>query len=91
MGHCTAAWLAYMQSGLEMMTIENKFDLGDIVYLRTDPEQYERIITRIEVSPGRLIYCTSLGDNESVQHFDFELSKEKDVLKSILGSSRDGA
>lgn len=33
----------------------------------------------------------SLGDNESVQHFDFELSKEKDVLKSILDSSRDSA
>lgn len=62
-----------------ILLIDNKFDFRDEVYVRTDPDQRKRIITRIEVWPsGAMMYGASL--NETMAWFeDFELSREKKV------------
>lgn len=59
-----------------------RYKIGDIVYLVTDPEQKERIVTMILISPGAVRYYIN---NETVEslHYRFELSPEKDVLKSL--------
>jgi len=64
-----------------MMVIENKFELEQAVYLKTDPDQRQRIITRIIVSSGGVsyeLYCGNCGS----WPYDFEITTEKDVLKA---------
>lgn len=65
------------------MTIEPVFAIGQIVFLRTDPDQLVRMITGIKVCPGYLLYCVSICSEET-NHYDFEVSTEKDLCM-ILG------
>ena len=58
------------------------FDLKQIVYLKTDKEQLERIITGINIRPCGVIYRVNYAEMESF-HYDFEMTKDKDVVKSI--------
>ena len=64
------------------MTIDNKYDIGESVYLKTDPEQLERIVYAIEIRITGLLYSVCCGTSTS-NHFDFEMSRNKDVVKSI--------
>jgi hypothetical protein len=60
-----------------MMVINNKYEIKQIVYLITDPDQYPRIITSIKVHDGgELLYETSCGKDSS-NHYEFEISTEK--------------
>lgn len=60
------------------MVIDNKYNLGDIVYLITDEEQEKRIVTQIKLFPGGLIYQLAIG-NEHSEHYEIEISKEKQL------------
>ncbi len=62
------------------MRIENKFEISDTVYLRTDENQLARLVTGIRIRPqGVLLYELSQGTHESV-HYEFELSEDRDIL-----------
>lgn len=63
------------------MLIENKFDLGQIVYLKTDNDQSERMIISISVRQGGILYELSFGSVCS-WHYEMEIMEEKDILKS---------
>jgi len=63
------------------MYIENHYDIGDMVYLHTDNDQLQRFVTGILVKPSSLTYALSCGSNES-WHYDFEITVEKNVLKT---------
>ena len=57
-----------------MMIIENKFEIGDMVYLKTDPDQLIQIIVAIHVfKSGELMYKIASGSEVSI-HYEFELS-----------------
>jgi len=58
------------------MKIETKFNLEEIVFLITDNEQLQRIITGITISHNQVIYRIVCGASES-WHYDFEIVKEK--------------
>lgn len=62
-----------------MMIIENKFDLGDIVYLKTDPDQKKRMVIQISIRVTGIIYEVNCADRSS-WHYEMELSNSKDVL-----------
>ena len=64
-----------------MMLIENKFNIGDEVYLRTDVEQHCRLVTGLTIRATSISYDLSCGAFEST-HYDFEITVEKDVLKT---------
>lgn len=65
------------------MLIDSAYDIGDMVYLKTDSFQHERMVTAIKVvHPNVCLYELSLGVNSSV-HYDFEFSKEYDLTKKI--------
>ena len=64
-----------------MMFIDNKFNIRDKVYLETDPDQSERIVTSFIIRESRITYGLSCGTNES-WHDDFEITTEKNVLKT---------
>jgi len=62
------------------MEINNLYDLGDTVFLKTCLDQFPRIVTGIIIRPnGTLVYECSFVMGSS-QHYDFEMSKEKDTL-----------
>jgi hypothetical protein len=58
------------------MKIETKYDIQEIVFLITDSEQLERIITAFTVSFNCIIYRLACATNES-WHYDFEFVKQK--------------
>lgn len=61
------------------MVINNKFQIGEIVYLITDPEQLPRIVTRLIVNMNTVLYDLSCGMEMSA-HYDFEISEEKAIV-----------
>lgn len=63
-----------------MSSKENNFELGQIVFLITDPEQHERIITGILYRPGSIIYYLGYNDNESY-HYEIEIATVKNWKK----------
>lgn len=66
-----------------MMVIENTFNIGDFIYLKSDPEQRQRLIVQIAVGgTGAIRYCVSCGTMET-WHYDMELTFEKDLLKTF--------
>ena len=62
-----------------MMLIDNKHEIGDIVFLATDEEQLERFVTGLSIRPNSISYMLSCGSNESF-HYDFEITSERNVL-----------
>lgn len=62
-----------------MRVIDNKFELGQIVFLKTDTHQNERIITAFTVREALIVYELSFG-TETSDHNHFEISKDKDLL-----------
>lgn len=56
--------------------IRTKYNIGDIIYLRTDDENNARIVTGITIRPNNsIIYEVSCGTVTS-SHYDFEMSNK---------------
>ena len=62
-----------------MMMIQNEFSFGDIVFLKTDKEQMQRIVTGILVIPIGLTYKVACGSTET-WHYEMEMTSEKNIL-----------
>lgn len=58
------------------MNIDNKYDIGEIVYLVTDIENTPRIVVSIEITKRELVYNVYAGALSS-RHYEFEMSAEK--------------
>jgi len=61
--------------------IEIKFDIGHIVFLKTDIDQLERIVTGISIRPDGVSYILVNGTTESY-HYDFEINEKRDIVKA---------
>ena len=61
------------------MEINNKFNIGECVFLITDDEQKTRIVTGIQVNPNNMIYRLQNCTTET-WHYDFEIAREKNYL-----------
>ena len=63
-----------------MTIVHNKFSIGDVVYLKTDIEQYPRIVVSYEVFENDdLLYKICQGTGTST-HYEFEMSSEKNFI-----------
>lgn len=63
--------------------VDNKFDHGEIVYLKTDREQLPRLVSCIKVYvQGEVMYELISGTLSSV-HYEFEISKEKNLVDAL--------
>ena len=60
-----------------MMIIENEFNIGDTVFLITDPEQLPRLITRISTGPHDDISYGLMLSSEMSYHYAIEITKER--------------
>ena len=65
-----------------MRVIENKYDIGEIVYITTDPEQSARMIIEIIVTKGDVMYRICCGTQMSV-HYEFEINSEVNTLAKL--------
>lgn len=61
---------------MTIVSFEAIAPMGAIVYLKTDPEQRQYIITGFQLYPGGFMYCLSHG-NDSLRAYEIELSNEK--------------
>lgn len=66
--------------------IESDFEFGDIVFLKTDPDQLERQITGYIQRPNSIAYELSCGVETSI-HYEFEITKEIDILKKVKSNN----
>jgi hypothetical protein len=64
-----------------MMVIENKYEVEQIVYLKTDGDQLPRMVTSIVVNKYDLLYELTNGTFVS-KHYDFEITDEKQTVIS---------
>lgn len=63
-----------------MIVVDNKYNFGDIVFLKTDIEQMPRIITAIIFCPASdILYEVTCGTVVS-RHYDFEITVSKEVI-----------
>ena len=65
-----------------MASTKREYSIGQIVYLRTDPEQHHRMVTSITESPNGITYGLSLGD-EQTWHYSIEISPDRDIAKIL--------
>ena len=58
---------------------EAEFEFGELVYLKTDIDQHQRIVTGHSVRGNTVRYELSCGTQETY-HLKIEISREKNVL-----------
>lgn len=65
---------------MTMIKISNVLDIGEIVFLRTDDEQRERIVTGILIKgDGSVTYLLACSVTET-EHYGFEITKDKTLM-----------
>lgn len=62
-----------------MKVVDNAYEFGQTVYLKTDVEQKPRMVTGFLIRPISCTYELTQGTQIS-WHYDFEISTEKDVM-----------
>lgn len=63
-------------SNSQKLTIENDFDIEDIVFLKHDAEQLPRMVNAIIINKHHIQYEVISGVEVSI-HNSYELSKDK--------------
>ena len=63
--------------------IKINFNIGDYVYLKTDIDQYKRLVTGYTVRTDGVLYLLSLGSEET-SHHELEISHDIDVLLKAM-------
>lgn len=62
------------------MNINNKYQIGQIVYLKTDDQQLNRMVLAVQVrANNQIVYTLASGADESF-HFEMEISTDKNIL-----------
>lgn len=67
-----------------MMVIDNKYEIGQTVYLATDKEQLPRMVTGLYISLGSTIYHLSQGTHET-KHYDIEIRETRNIVLTTEG------
>jgi hypothetical protein len=67
------------------MEINNKYSLGEIVYIRTDTDQAPAQVTRIIVMPMNSLIYGLTHKGIYITSDEFELSRERDVMLATGG------
>lgn len=56
--------------------IEPAHNIGDEVYLKTDPDQLKRMVIGYTVRSTGVLYLLACGEKEGI-HYDIEITKDK--------------
>lgn len=66
-----------------MQDMITKFIIEQVVYLVSDPDQRQRLVTGIIFRKGHVMYELTYSDMPPTWHYDFEISDQEDVLKRV--------
>ena len=62
-----------------------EYNIGQIVYLKMDNDQYARMVVGISLRPNRgVTYCLAFGTSET-WHLGIEIDDERDIVKATTG------
>jgi hypothetical protein len=64
------------------LSISIEFQIGDMVYLRTDSEQFPLMVTGIMVRHEHILYGLS-QDTRETSHYSIEISRTRNTLMSL--------
>lgn len=70
------------------MIINNQFELASIVYLVTDPDQFERMVTGIVIGINGTIQYRLVCATDTSLHWENEVTVRKD-MKIALGINKE--
>lgn len=73
------------------MVIKTKYKFGDILYLKTDPEQTENTLIAVIQEPGALVYRLRNNASDIIEVYEFEVSDLKDLAKTMGLDKKDDA
>lgn len=65
-----------------MITVDNKFDVKQVVYVKTDIDQRPNIVTAIHIYDQSITYQCSCGSATN-DYCDYELSETINVLATL--------
>jgi len=65
-----------------MQIIDTQHNIGELVFLITDPDQYPHLVTGYLVRNDGIRYALSMKGQETY-HYDFEIISEKDIIKAL--------
>ena len=66
---------------MKKLTLTINYEVGDTVFVKTDIDQQQRIVTGISIRNNDILYQVSCGIEIS-EHYDFELSSNINVLSN---------
>jgi len=61
------------------MRINTEYGWGEIVFLKTDPDQFPRMVTAIQVNPYGTLYGLAMETQVS-WHYEIEISRDRDIV-----------
>jgi hypothetical protein len=59
-----------------------KYKIGEVVYLKHDPEQLPRMVVCIMVYATFVQYLLQLGSDNST-HFEYEITTDRNILLNL--------
>lgn len=62
------------------LKIDNKFKVGQLVFLIADNDQLERQVIGIVVTPLGLMYVLTCNGEGTTEHYEIEISETKNVI-----------
>jgi hypothetical protein len=66
-----------------MMVVDNKFEIGQTVYLRTDKDQLPRMLVQLNVGKTNIMYLLACGMDTSI-HVAMEITGDKvECIKNL--------
>ena len=79
--------ITYEVRGIKRQVVA-KFNIGDIVFVTTDPNQYKRLIVAWQIDDTSVMYKLSL-DGVNTIHYGTEISKVKEDPEEWWKNSKD--
>ena len=67
-----------------IVTIDIPYQYGDILYLKSDPDQYKRILIGVKHCADNGILLELQCWTRCSHHYLIEVSTEKDILQTII-------
>lgn len=67
---------------LRLFVSKPEYRIGDLVYLLTDPDQYQRMVTGVMELPETYLYRLSCGTEET-DHWGIEISFDKNIMLDV--------
>lgn len=62
------------------MKVESNYEIGEVVYLKTDKEQLPRIVTGFLVRKQITVYYLVHSDSQESPHYEYEFTREENTL-----------